>query len=299
MMAAQMKGARVAGLAVISAAVLVSTVALLGAPTGSGEGWEIHSESESRQKTDTVGGMTTESSSASVHSRQCSNQGRAIADTQTIEVNPDHSAHDHESISYWENDDSTMTLHRDNHRNPDGTSSRRSTESTTTKDGYRETYTKDEEFDSQGHRTKVEEHITPERVDPKARLGAQIPTPCSCQGNWCAEWPVGPTFGHGYRWQRDTVSSTVVSPGNGTVGGAYVAEQWQGGSCMRLGTDKPAQSSFTGTDSGTYVLTIRNQKLSGVADCNHPTCATVSTTTSDLTEEKRYFTVENRPQCGQ
>ena len=58
MMAAQMKGARVAGLAVISTAVLVSAVALLGAPTGSGEGWEIHSESESRQKTDTVGGST-------------------------------------------------------------------------------------------------------------------------------------------------------------------------------------------------------------------------------------------------
>jgi hypothetical protein len=260
----------------------------------------INNQIETKHNTTTTaGGGTTESLSVTDHSRQCSSEGKALADTQTFQLNPDRSAHDHESFSFWEADGSTMSLHRDRHGDPAGNSKRHTQETTPDKDGHRQTYTKDEEFDSQGHRTKLVEKVTPDLVDPKAPLGVDIATPCSCEGNWCQQWPLPEVFPRGYRWERSTVTSSISG-----AGGTYVTEPDVGGRCVLLdprgaATVEPAPASFKVTTPGTHVLTIRTSQQAGIADCNHPTCASVSATTVSLTFEERYFTVESRPQCGQ
>ncbi len=86
------------------------------------------------------------------------------------------------------------------------------------------------------------------------------------------------------------------------VGGSYIKEPWEGSRCVKVTagsgvTNEPGPGVFSITYPGTYQLEIRTEHTSGIADCNHPTCAFMDTK-FDMKTEDRYFTVEAEPEKG-
>ncbi len=132
--------------------------------------------------------------------------------------------------------------------------------------------------------------------------GTHIAVPCSCEGNWCRKWPLPEIFPRGDKWQRNRVTSFLTGPNESGIGGTAVTEQFAGGRCVKVTgghaiTNEDALTSFPVTDPGKYTLTIAAIEESGVADCNHPTCAGYSVTHKE-TEKKLHFTVVPAEQCG-
>ncbi|MCJ7532847.1 MAG: hypothetical protein MUO64_17725, partial [Anaerolineales bacterium] len=91
------------GAALIFAVVLTSTTVLprpAYAGCGSDVTWNIWNELDSRQRSDTVNGKTTDTQSISDRSEQHSDNGQDLTLQQTHNKNADGSYHEHEELHY-------------------------------------------------------------------------------------------------------------------------------------------------------------------------------------------------------
>jgi hypothetical protein len=199
---------------------------------GSDVSWQIRSEMDDRQTSDTVGGKTTDTQDISSRSEQHSDNGQDSSDVQTNHVNPDGSSHDHEEYHYSDSQGkgcySDGVPWKGDSRDDDDTDSKGNRkehhEEIIEKNGKCEKYVRDREWDSKGKLIK-ETH-------------SNTDVPC---GKYILEWSrVGNVSAGGVEvlWGPNTTKIYLEPKGDGTSKGngeGVIDAKWVG-KCVGFAT---------------------------------------------------------------